>query len=285
VVAPKQPAPGNPWSWQGYYFDHEPQVEIELLKRGFHIGFVWSDAGKPWDAFYTFLTETHGLSKTPAFVGTSRGGRNAYTRATTNPDRVSYIYADNPAVSREAVGLLGALAKADVPVLHVCGSIDPILGHTQLVEASYVALGGRFSVMVKDGAAHHPHSLRDPKPLADFIEASQKPVAVDPPALVGKAFTRTSIYGSASDYREIAGEKTFAACRGPWFAAAYDRYEFRPDGVLDGSVGRGRRAGRTWAKLNRVAYDFAPSPTRPVSFGGPKNHSPTIMRGGRLDSS
>src|SRR5262249_22150496 len=74
VVAPKQPAPGNPWSWQGYYWDHEPQTEIELLKRGFHIGFVWCDAGKPWDAWYTFLTEKHGLSKKPAFVGMSRGG-------------------------------------------------------------------------------------------------------------------------------------------------------------------------------------------------------------------
>ena len=25
VVAPKQPAAGNPWSWRGYYFDHEPR--------------------------------------------------------------------------------------------------------------------------------------------------------------------------------------------------------------------------------------------------------------------
>src|SRR5207237_7690927 len=75
VVAPKRSAPGNPWSWRGYYFDHEPQAEIELLRRGFHVGFVWCDAGKPWDAWYKFLTETHGLSKQPAFVGMSRGGR------------------------------------------------------------------------------------------------------------------------------------------------------------------------------------------------------------------
>ena len=26
VIAPKEAAPGNPWSWQGYYFDHEPQA-------------------------------------------------------------------------------------------------------------------------------------------------------------------------------------------------------------------------------------------------------------------
>jgi pimeloyl-ACP methyl ester carboxylesterase len=232
VVAPKQPAPGNPWSWRGYYWDHEPQAEVELLRRGFHVGFVWCDAGKPWDAWYKFLTETHGLSKKPAFVGMSRGGRNAYTWATANPNKVSCVYADNPAVSREAVALLGGLAKADVPVLHVCGSLDPILGnHTLVAEAVYQQLGGRISVMVKDGAAHHPHSLRDPRPIANFIEASQKPAAADPPAFAGKAFTRTSFYGSESDYREVPSEKTFAACRGPWFAPAYDRYEFRPDGV------------------------------------------------------
>src|SRR5262249_39023608 len=69
------------------------------------------------------------------------------------------------------------------------------------------------------------------KPIADFIEASQKPVIADPPAFVGKAFTRTSFYGSESDYRAVPGERTYAACRGPWFAPSYDRYEFRTAGI------------------------------------------------------
>src|SRR4051812_45663577 len=37
VVAPRQAASGYPWSWQGCYWDHEPQTEVELLRRGFHI--------------------------------------------------------------------------------------------------------------------------------------------------------------------------------------------------------------------------------------------------------
>ena len=44
VVAPKTPASGNPWSWQGCYWDHQPQTEIELLKRGFHIAYITADA-------------------------------------------------------------------------------------------------------------------------------------------------------------------------------------------------------------------------------------------------
>jgi len=160
-----------------------------LLRRGFHVGFVWCDAGKPWDAWYKFLAETHGLSKTPAFVGMSRGGRNAYAWAAAHPDKVSCIYADNPAVSREAVALLGGLAKTDVPLLHVCGSLDPILGNHTLVEGVYQQLGGWISVLIKDGAAHHPHSLRDPKPIADFIVASQKAAAAAPPSFVGRQCT------------------------------------------------------------------------------------------------
>jgi pimeloyl-ACP methyl ester carboxylesterase len=262
VVAPKKAVPGNPWSWRGYYFDHEPQAEIELLRRGFHIGFVWFDAGKPWDAWYEFLTEKHGLSKKPAFIGMSRGGRNAYAWSAAHPDKVSCVYADNPAVSREALALLGGLAKNEVPLLHVCGSLDPLLGnHTLALESAYQQLGGRISVMIKDGAAHHPHSLRDPKPIADFIEQSLRHDGGEPPAFVGKAFTRTSFYGSESDYREVPGEKTYAACRGPYFAPSYDRYEFRIDGArmpVSVFVPKVAAAGKPWVfRADFVTRDTA----------------------------
>src|SRR5215475_5821669 len=65
VVVPKQAAAGYPWSWQGCYWDHEPQTEVELLRRGFHIAFITPDPGKQWDAWYSYLTEQHGLSKKP----------------------------------------------------------------------------------------------------------------------------------------------------------------------------------------------------------------------------
>src|SRR5512136_3114644 len=99
VVVPKAAAPGNPWSWRGCYWDHEPQTEIELLKRGFHIAYITANAtlrpDKKWDAWYVFLTEKHGLSRKPAFIGMSRGGEYAYTWGTANPDKVSCIYGDN----------------------------------------------------------------------------------------------------------------------------------------------------------------------------------------------
>ena len=129
--------------------------------------------GREWDAWYKFLTEQHGLSKKPAFVGMSRGGEYAYTWATTHPTKVSCIYADNPGSNAEVLRKLGDLAAADIPILHVCGSIDPLLERSaSTIENIYQQFGGRISVMIKEGSGHHPHSLRDPKPIADFISQS-----------------------------------------------------------------------------------------------------------------
>src|SRR5580704_5899625 len=128
VIVPKKAAEGNPWSWRGCYWDHQPQAEIELLNRGFHVAYISANAnlkpGKEWDAWYEFLTERHGLAQKPAFVGMSRGGEYAYTWATAHPDKVSCIYADNPGMNRAAFARLADLAGFDVPLLHVCGSLD-----------------------------------------------------------------------------------------------------------------------------------------------------------------
>src|SRR3954469_21766321 len=36
VVSPTKAALGNPWSWRSCYWNHQPQAEVELLRRGFH---------------------------------------------------------------------------------------------------------------------------------------------------------------------------------------------------------------------------------------------------------
>jgi pimeloyl-ACP methyl ester carboxylesterase len=236
IVVPNTAAPGKPWSWRGCYWDHQPQTEVALLKRGFCIGYIESSAtlkpGRQWEAWYEFLTEKHGLSRKPAFVGMSRGGEYAYIWATTHPDKVSCIYADNPGSNPEILMKLGALAANDVPLLHVCGSIDPLLGKfTLAMENIYQQFGGRITVMIKEGRGHHPHSLRDPQPIADWIEQNIKPVPVTPPAFAGPKFTRTSFYSAANSYRDFPKEGTYITCRGPGFTESYDRYAFELAGV------------------------------------------------------
>lgn len=255
VVVPKSPAPGNPWSWRGCYWDHQPQTEIELLRRGLHIAYIAANAelkpDKKWDAWYAFLTEKHGLSPRPAFIGMSRGGEYAYTWATSHPDKVACIYADNPGANHDVMMKLGELARFDVPLLHVCGSIDPLLSrNSQAIELIYQQFGGRVSVMIKEGAGHHPHSLRDPKPIADFIVQSvgeSRPGAA--PAYVGEKFTRTAFYSAESSYREFPGEGVFVTCRGPMFVDCYDRYTFSLHGI-EGNVTviepKAAAAGNPW---------------------------------------
>jgi hypothetical protein len=184
VVVPKQAAPGYPWSWRGCYWNHQPQAEVELLRRGFHIAYVSPDArgqGKAWDAWYRFLTEQHGLSKKPAFIGMSKGGVNEYSWTVVNPDKVSCIFGENPILRTLTMSRtppldnLAPLAKAGVPLIHDCGSLDPWLNdQTRVAERRYKELGGEIEVIVKNGVGHFPTEPADPKPIVDFILKSQE---------------------------------------------------------------------------------------------------------------
>jgi pimeloyl-ACP methyl ester carboxylesterase len=236
VVVPAVPAKGNPWSWRGCYWDHQPQTEIELLKRGFHVAYISASAtlrpGKQWDAWYGFLTQKHGLSPKPAFIGMSRGGEFAYTWAVSHADKISCIYADNPGANDEVLEHLDLLARHDVPLLHVCGSLDPILPKFTLpIETIYQQLGGRISVMIKEGRGHHPHSLKDPKLIADFVEQCVKENRVGPPAFLPVTSARQYYYSTASRFDYFPSEQTYITCRGPLFTACYERYEMTLPGV------------------------------------------------------
>jgi lysophospholipase L1-like esterase/pimeloyl-ACP methyl ester carboxylesterase len=103
VVVPRQEAAGRPWVWRARFWGHQPQVDIALLEKGFHIAYVdvadlfgSPTAVERWDAFYAYLTTEKGFSKTPAIEAMSRGGLIAYNWASKNPAKVSCIYADAP---------------------------------------------------------------------------------------------------------------------------------------------------------------------------------------------
>ncbi|MDR2806317.1 MAG: alpha/beta hydrolase [Dysgonamonadaceae bacterium] len=235
IVVPKQAAKGNPWSWRGCYWDHQPQAEIELLKRGFHIAFITTDPDETWDVWYKFLTEEHGLSPRPAFIGMSRGGANAFTWGTGHPDKVSAICADNPGLSQKSLMSMDLLAANDVPLLNICGSIDPILNNTYSIQGIYHGNGGRMSVLIKDGSAHHPHSLQNPNVIADFIEQSFKETPAEKPAFVPERFKRTHFYSTTPRYAYAKDEKLWITSWGPYFTGNYQRYAFSLQGV-EGSV-------------------------------------------------
>jgi len=102
IVVPKNTAKGNPWVWRARFWGHEPQFDIALLERGFHI--VYCDVAElfgnkealsTWNQFYKFLTKA-GLSKQSVMEGMSRGGFYIYRWAVKYPKRIAAIYADAP---------------------------------------------------------------------------------------------------------------------------------------------------------------------------------------------
>src|ERR1700722_8692228 len=83
---------------------------------------------------------------------------------------------------------LTPLAKAGVPVVHVCGSHDPWLdSQTRVLEKRYKELGGTITVIVDEGKGHFPTAPRDASPVVDLIvgyqrarEPVKKPTAAAP---------------------------------------------------------------------------------------------------------
>jgi hypothetical protein len=190
----------------GKIFAMEPQTDIALLEKGFHI--VYIDVaglfGSPsaveiWDKFYKYLNESQGLSNKAVLEGMSRGGLIVYNWAIQNPEKVYCIYADAPvcdfkswpgvndkellkaySMTKEQaleyggnpIDNLESLAEAKVAILHVVGDTDktvPVNKNTAIIEERYKKLGGMIEVIHKENVGHHPHSLKDPTPIVGFI--------------------------------------------------------------------------------------------------------------------
>lgn len=170
-----------------------------------------------WNRFYKLLTEEYGFSKKPLLEGMSRGGLIVLNWAIANPDCVSAIYVDAPVCDIRSwpggkgkgkgspgdwkaclavYGLTEAtvdgaeihpldrlkpLADHKAPILSVCGDADdvvPLDENTRILEQRYRKLGGLIRVIVKPGIGHHPHSLKDPTPIVEFLlRHAEKPAS------------------------------------------------------------------------------------------------------------
>ena len=215
VVVPKTVADGKPWVWRARFWGHEPQFDIAMLERGYHVVYCHvgglfgnTAAVKRWNAFYDYLRFEHLFADRVVLEGMSRGGLIIYNWAAANPEKVAAIYADAPVMDfkswpggkgsgkgaaggwraclqaygfteAEALAYQGnpldnltPLAKAGIPIIHVVGDTDdivPVAENTAIAEGRYKELGGVFEVVHKPDVGHHPHSLKDPQPIVDFV--------------------------------------------------------------------------------------------------------------------
>lgn len=204
VVKPKWAAKGHPWIWRARFWGHEPQADIALLERGFHV--VYSDVAEllgndeaitRWNNFYKLLHDG-GLGQKAVLEGMSRGGIYIYNWAAANPTKVACTYADNALLdlkywpdsavlkkdfNLENVGQISALKASPIdkmaqivsggfPMLHLSADADEAVDpskNTLLFEQMVKALNGSITVIHKPGFKHHPHSLPNPAPIVEFI--------------------------------------------------------------------------------------------------------------------
>lgn len=103
VVFPKSPNPEKKWIWRARFWGHEPQTDIALLEKGFHLAYidVSSLFGNEraitiWDDFYNQMTTQYELNKKVVLEGMSRGGLIVFNWANRNAEKVASIYVDAP---------------------------------------------------------------------------------------------------------------------------------------------------------------------------------------------
>lgn len=169
------------------------------------------DAMRHFDVFYAHMTKEYGFSTKVALEGLSRGGLYAYRWAYVNTGKICCIYGDAPVCDMKSwpggkgkgkgsprdwqeaitayhfadeqemmrfkgnpIEILAPIAAAHIPIIHVCGDQDstvPKEENTDIVRERYIALGGEFALIVKQGCDHHPHGLKNPSPVVDFVLA------------------------------------------------------------------------------------------------------------------
>ena len=85
IVFPSKAEKGRHWIWRARFWGHEPQTEIALLLKGFHLVYVDAadlcgnhDAVLLWNRFYDFLIREYQLNKKTVLEGFSRGGLYIY---------------------------------------------------------------------------------------------------------------------------------------------------------------------------------------------------------------
>ncbi len=160
-----------------------------------------------WDAFYQMATTKLNFSKKVVLEGMSRGGLIIFNWAAQNVDKVSCIYGDAPvcdikswpggkgsgkghgpswqkcqkayeftaekdalAFKENPIDRAKSLAK--LPIIIVYGKADkvvPAAENCELLAKRIKSAGGTIKMIGKDKCGHHPHSLKNPQPIVNFI--------------------------------------------------------------------------------------------------------------------
>ena len=144
-------------------------------------------------------------------VGMSCGGLQALRLAQLHPELIRVLYIDAPVVNILSLAGLGAsncpenslfwdeiskahnvtrstivnfrkspidaldkLIEHNIPIIMLYGDADTVVLYDEngkVLEDYYREQGGDLKIICKPGCGHHPHSLEDPTPIIEFVEA------------------------------------------------------------------------------------------------------------------
>ena len=161
--------------------------------------------------FVRYVAEELGFAPKCIPVGMSCGGLQALRLAQLHPELISVLYIDAPVVNILSLAGLGAstcpdnplfweeiqaahgvtrstivnfrkspidamdkLIENNIPIIMLYGDADTVVLYEEngkVLEDYYRENGGDLKVICKPGCGHHPHSLEDPTPIIEFVEA------------------------------------------------------------------------------------------------------------------
>ena len=161
--------------------------------------------------FVRYVAEELGFAPKCIPVGMSCGGLQALRLAQLHPELISVLYIDAPVVNILSLAGLGAstcndtssfwkeiqdahgvnrstivnfrkspidamdkLIENNIPIIMLYGDADTVVLYGEngkVLEDYYRENGGDLKVICKPGCGHHPHSLEDPTPIIEFVEA------------------------------------------------------------------------------------------------------------------
>jgi len=103
IVFPNKANSEKYWIWRARFWGHEPQTDLALLEKGFHVVYIDvaglfgnDDAVNLWNYYYAHLIKNYKLNNKVVLEGMSRGGLIIYNWAAVNTEKVACIYADAP---------------------------------------------------------------------------------------------------------------------------------------------------------------------------------------------
>ena len=208
VLVPDKP--NGKWIWKTEFFHAFEAAEVALSERGYtRVYYEISNKYGSYKAvrlmrgFQDYVTGKYGFTAKPVLFGFSRGGLYAFNYALFYPDRVDKIYLDAPVLDMKTWPWHGSAEQGEmckeyclsaetlpffsdnpvdnlkeffdngIPLLLVAGDADDVVSferNAQRVIKYCERNGINLEYFVKPDCNHHPHSLKDVKPIIDFVE-------------------------------------------------------------------------------------------------------------------